>query len=151
LEIKPTGSQKHSQPTELPVRTMGIGGSIRETAFSEALKDSDSARRREICTNLLQQIDAQSAELKKAPTPTGIKRYRKLVQAFMKETLNQSYTLNQRTHWDRSGNRKVFVTVKKLNESLEALADEVLNKEKNQIDLVAKLDEIRGLLIDLYV
>lgn len=150
MEIKPTGSQKISQPAELPVRNTG-GGSLRETAFSEALKDSDSERRRIICTGLLQQIDEQSAQLKKAPTPTGIKRYRKLVQAFMKETLSQSYTLNQRTHWDRNGNRKVFVTVKKINESLEALADEVLNKEKEQIDLVAKLDEIRGLLVDLYI
>lgn len=151
MEIKPTGSQKLNQPAELPLRSVGTGESIREAAFSEALKDSDSQRRREICTNLLQQIDAQSAELKKGPTPAGVKRYRKLVQAFLKEAVNRSYTLDQRTHWDRSGNRKVFVTVKKINESLEALADEVLNKEKNHIDLVAKLDEIRGLLIDLYV
>lgn len=150
MEIKPTGSQKMNQATELPTRSPA-GGSVREAAFSEALKDSDSQRRREICTNLLQQIDELSAELKKAPTPAGVKRYRKLVQAFMKETLDQSYTLNQQTHWDRSGNRKVFITVKKLNESLETLADEVLHKEKDQIDLVAKLDEIRGLLVDLFV
>lgn len=151
MEIKPTGSQKMNQPTELPVRSPAAGGSVRGPAFSEALKDSDSQRRREICNNLLQQIDEQSAELKKGPTPSGVKRYRKLVQSFMKETLDQSYTLNQQTHWDRSGNRKVYITVKKLNESLEALTDEILNKEKDQIDLVAKLDEIRGLLVDLYI
>lgn len=151
MDIKPTSSRKLNQSVELPVRSTGTGGTIRETAFSETLKDSDSQRRREICTNLLKQIDEQSAELKKSPTPTGVKRYRKLVQAFMKETLDQSYTLNQQTHWDRNGNRKVFITVKKLNESLEALAEEVLHKEKNQIDRVAKLDEIRGLLVDLYI
>ena len=150
MEIKPTGSGKLNQPADLPARNVSAVGGPRETVFAEALKDSDVQRRREICANLLQQIDEQSAELKKAPTPAGVKRYRKLVQTFMKETLNQSYALDQRTHWDRSGNRKVFTTVKKINESLEALADEVLNKEKGQIDLVAKLDEIRGLLLDLY-
>jgi uncharacterized protein YaaR (DUF327 family) len=151
MEIKPTNSQKMNQSTEIPVRSPISVGNAREAAFSEALKDSDAQRRREICTNLLQQIDDAGAELKKAPTPSSLRRYRKLVQAFMKETLNQSYTINQRTSWDRSGNRKVFTTVKKVNESLEALADEVLSKEKGQIDLVAKLDEIRGLLLDLYV
>jgi uncharacterized protein YaaR (DUF327 family) len=140
-----------NQPAELPGRSAVAGGNVRGANFSEALKDSDSLRRQEICTNLLQQIDEQSAELKKSPTPAGVKRYRKLVRAFMKETLDQSYTLDQQTHWDRSGNRKVFITVKKLNESLEALADEVLHKEKDQINLVAKLDEIRGLLVDLFV
>lgn len=151
MEIKSTGSRKINQPSELPVRNPAAAGGVRETVFAEALKDSDANRRREICNNLLQQIDELSAELKKAPTPSGVKRYRKLVQAFMKETLNQSYTLDQRTHWDRSGNRKVFTTVKKINESLEAMADEILHKEKGQIDLVAKLDEIRGLLLDLYM
>lgn len=151
MEIKSTGSGKLNQPTELPVRTTGAASGARETAFAEAIKDSDAKRRHEICNNLLLQIDELSAELKKAPTPSGVKRYRKLVQAFMKETLDQAYTINQRSHWDRSGNRKVFTTVKKINESLEALADEILKKEKAQIDLVAKLDEIRGLLLDLYV
>jgi uncharacterized protein YaaR (DUF327 family) len=151
VEIKPTGSKIMNQPTELPGRTSGTSGIVRDLSFSEALQDSDSKRRHEVCANLLQQIDTQSEELKKGATPAAIKRYRKLVQTFMKEALGQSYSLNQESHWDRSGNRKIMVTVKRINQSLEELTDALLSKEKKQIDLVARLDEIRGLLIDLYV
>lgn len=151
MEIKPAGSQMHNQAAELTGRPAASGGHTREANFSEALKDSETMRRREACANLLQQIDTQSEELKKSPTPVVIKRYRKLVQAFMKEALNQTYTLNQQTHWDRSGNRKVFTTVKKINAAMEELADNMLNKEKKQIDMVARLDEIRGMLVDLIV
>ncbi len=148
MEIKPAGSKIMNQPSELPGRA-SVGGA-RDLSFSETLQDSDAKRRHEVCTNLLEQIDTQSAELKKGATPAGIKRYRKLVQAFMKEALGRSYSLNQESHWDRSGNRKVMVTVKRINQSLEEITEALLNKEKKHIDLVAKLDEIRGLLIDLY-
>ncbi len=150
MEIKPTGSKILNQPADSVGRSPGSAG-VREAVFSEALQNSDSKRRSEICATLLEQIDAQSEELKKGITPAGVKRYRKLVQNFMKEALQQSYSLDQESRWDRSGNRKVFVTVKKINESLEKLTDALLNKEKKHIDLVAKLDEIRGLLLDLYV
>jgi uncharacterized protein len=150
VEIKPTGSKIMNQPAELPGRVPGTSGSAPEASFAESLRDSDSKRRHELCDSLLQQIDTQSEELRKGATPAGIKRYRKLVQAFMKEALGRSYELNQESHWDRSGNRKVMVTVKRINQSLEELTDSLINKEKKQIDLVAKLDEIRGLLVDLY-
>ncbi len=64
--------------------------------------------------------------------------------------MSQSYELHDEMHWDRSGNRKNFVLVKKINQSVEEMIDLVMNKEKKQIDLVARLDEIRGLLVDLY-
>ena len=65
--------------------------------------------------------------------------------------MSQTYELNEENHWDRSGNRKSYLTVRKINQALEDLTDEVLNREKKQIDLVAKLDEIRGMLLDLYL
>lgn len=115
------------------------------------MRDSDADQRRQACANLLEQIDAQSAILKKAATPQGIKRYRQLVAAFMKEALGDSYQLYQESHWDRSGNRKTFVTVKRINQALEELVDSVIHQQKEQIDRIAKLDEIRGLLLDLYL
>jgi len=41
-------------------------------------------------------------------------------------------------------------TVEKINKKLEELTSFVLGKEKKNIDLLATLDEIRGLLVDLY-
>ena len=149
MEVKPTGpSLDRTQPSET---ASGRAGGSRQAAFINTLKDSEADQRHQACANLLEQIDAQSSILKNSATPQGIKRYRQLVAAFMKEALGDSYQLTQECHWDRSGNRKTFVTVKRINQDLEELVDSVVNQEKKQIDRVAKLDEIRGLLLDLYL
>lgn len=150
MEVKPTGSkQVGAGSNETFARTSGINP--KQAAFIETLKESDNDRRRQACDELLRQIDSISENLKKAPTPNGIKKYRRLVASFIREAMSQTYELNEETHWDRSGNRKSYLTVRNINKALEELTDEVMNKEKKQIDLVAKLDEIRGMLLDLYV
>ncbi len=150
MEVKPTGSkQVNAGSSDTFGRTAGVNA--KQPVFMEALKDTDSDRRRQACDEILRQIDSLSVDLKKAPTPSGVKKYRRLVAAFMKEAMSQTYELNEETHWDRNGNRKSFVTVRNINKALEELTDEVMNHEKKQIDLVAKLDEIRGMLLDLYV
>jgi len=150
MEVKPTGSKQiNTGNNDTFVRTSSANG--KQSAFMDTLKDTDSENRRQACDQILHQINSMSEELKKAPTPSGIKKYRRLVASFIKEAMSQTYQLNEETHWDRSGNRKSLVTVKNINKALEELTDEVMNREKKQIDLVAKLDEIRGMLLDLYL
>lgn len=149
MKIKSTDSKIEKTKNE-PIGRLFSGNSPR-VSFKETLKDSEAERRKHICDNLLKEIDTVSEELKKALTPERFKRYRELVSSFMKEALNQSYTLQEETRWDRSGNRKTFITVKKINETLEELMNALVSEEKKQIDLIAKLDEIRGMLLDLYL
>lgn len=121
-----------------------------EETFKTVFKNTTLETHKQICTALLEKIDAQSAALKRSPTPDGIKRYRQLVKEFMKEPLNDAYHLDTKAKWDRMGNRREFVIVKKINQALEELIDSVVGQSQEQLNLIAKLDEIRGLLIDLY-
>lgn len=150
MEVKPTGSkQVGAGSNEALARVPGINS--KGTAFSDTLRETDNDRRRQACDELLRQIDSVSESIKKAPTPSGIKKYRRLVASFIREATNQTYELNEETHWDQSGNRKSYLIVRNINQALEELTDEVMQREKKQIDLVAKLDEIRGMLLDLYL
>jgi len=150
MEVKPTGSKQIGPGnSEAFVRTSGMNS--KQGAFVDTLRETDNDRRHQACNELLHQIDSVSENLKKAPTPNGVKKYRRLVASFIREAMSQTYELNEENHWDRSGNRKSYLTVRKINQALEDLTDEVLNREKKQIDLVAKLDEIRGMLLDLYL
>jgi uncharacterized protein YaaR (DUF327 family) len=149
--MKVKSSDSNLVNTKSPMLNRSTGTSPRQSAFIDALKDSDTEHRNEACENILQQIDILSEELKKAPTPEGIKKYKGLISDFVKEALNQSYEIHEDLHWDRDGNRKNLVLVKQINRSVEELMDSVMNQEKKQIDLVARLDEIRGMLVDLYL
>ncbi|HEX3045094.1 MAG TPA: YaaR family protein [Bacillota bacterium] len=150
MEIKPTGT-KALEPKSDSAAPKAAGTSPSRSTFFGTFREADQTQRKLVCDKLLQQIDVQSEELKKGITPQGIKEYRKLVAAFLKEALHESYEIDQETHWDRRGNRKVFTMVKRVNQALEELTDSVMDREKKQIDIVAKLDEIRGMLLDLYL
>ena len=125
--------------------------SSHQASFSDTFRDTEVKRRNEACENILQQIDALGERLKKGPNPAEVKKYRALIGEFVKEASGQSYDLHEETHWDREGNRKNLVLVRQINQSVEELLDGVMNQEKKQIDIVAKLTEIRGLLVDLYL
>jgi uncharacterized protein YaaR (DUF327 family) len=148
VKIMPADSQRVQNDLKISGRTAeAVNG---QPEFDTVLKNSVEEDRRQICTTLLKKIDEQSAKLLKNPSLEGIKYYRKLVGEFLNETLGHSYSVKTDTKWDRGGNRREFIIVKKINQSLEDLLEAVVNQEKKQFDLVAKLDEIRGLLVDLY-
>ncbi|HBF39806.1 MAG TPA: hypothetical protein DDW50_21150 [Firmicutes bacterium] len=122
-----------------------------QASFSDTLRSSDVKRRSEACETILQELDVLGERLKKGPNPSDVKKYRSLIGDFMREASGQSYDIHEESHWDREGNRKNFVLVRKINQSVEELLDAVMNQEKKQIDVVAKLTEIRGLLVDFYL
>jgi uncharacterized protein YaaR (DUF327 family) len=148
VKINPADSRKVQNDPKISGRT-GEAANPRPE-FDMALKNSVSEKRNQICTALLKKIDEQSAELRKSPSFEGVKRYRKLVGEFLEEVMDHSYLVDADAKWDRGGNRREYVIVKKINQSLEDLMDFMVDQEKKQFDMVAKLDEIRGLLVDLY-
>ena len=148
MKVKPSDANAVNQKSQL--FSHSNVANPHQSAFVDSLKDSDAQRRKQVCDNILQQIDRVSEELKKKPSPDGVKRYRRLISDFVKEALDQSYEIHEERHWDRDGNRKNLVLVKQINHAVEELMDSVMSQEKKQIDLVARLDEIRGMLVDLY-
>ena len=39
---------------------------------------------------------------------------------------------------------------KKINQTLDELAEELLNEEKDHISILSKIDEIKGLILDIF-
>ena len=57
------------------------------------------------------------------------------------------YTLkDQRGFWDQ----QYFKTVEIVDEKLEHITRELMSEEKENLNIVSLVDEVQGLLIDLY-
>lgn len=147
MKVKGTSETRNS---EYPLRE-AANTAIKPGVFGELLKDSASEQKHEACSLLLQKIDLESNELRRNFTVEGLKRYTTLVRSFMKEALTQTYQFEEESHWTRSGGKKSSVIVKRINDDLEQMMDSMLSQEHDQLAMVSKLDEIRGLLLDLYV
>jgi uncharacterized protein YaaR (DUF327 family) len=98
---------------------------------------------------LLDAVFSAGDALKKSPTFESIKEYRQRVKAFVAYAVSHSITLEETTSGVNILKRKRFTLVKVIDEKLEALAASVLAAQKEQLAILAQIDEINGLLVDL--
>jgi uncharacterized protein YaaR (DUF327 family) len=63
--------------------------------------------------------------------------------------VDRSFTVTERTSGGNVLRRKKFTQVQVIDEKLEQLAAGILANQKNQLALLAKIEEINGLLVDL--
>lgn len=121
-----------------------------ETQFAADLLKSQDAMSKEKLGALLEQITAQGKRLGEVPTYAELKSYRELVRSFLGEVVGRAYTLQSQTGWDRQGRQKLYSTIKEIDQQLAGLAEDVRQGQERQLDIMSRLDSIRGMLVDLY-
>lgn len=99
---------------------------------------------------LVDEVTEQGKRLSRTPTYRELKTYRELVQRFVRETVENTFILQNRTGWDRRGRQKIYTLVQQIDTVLAELAELVKEGQKNQLEILAKLDAVRGMLVDLY-
>ena len=100
-------------------------------------------------TGLMEEITRQGDSLSKKKDIKDMKKYRSLVKDFMNEILNRSHKFSRENFLDRKGRHRVYGIIRLVDQNLDELAEELLKDEKDNIAILGKIGEIRGLLIDL--
>ena len=86
-------------------------------------------------------------KLREQPNYDNLEEYKKAVRAFLEELVGRHYKVTRRT--GRSGARtKVYTMIERVDDALEELERGL--GESVDFDLAGRLDEIRGILVDLY-
>ncbi len=101
-------------------------------------------------TGLMSEITAQGERISKKKDIRDMKKYRSLIKDFMNEIVNRSHEFSRENFLDRRGRHRVYGIVRLVDENLDALAQELCKDEKDNMEILAKLGEIRGLLLDLF-
>ena len=104
---------------------------------------------REKLKNLLERIDIQSQKLSERMDIGELKRYRSLVSEFLDIALRNSSQFHKEHTLDSKGRHRIFAIVKNIDTELESLTREVLRQQKDNLNVLAKLDDIRGMLLDI--
>lgn len=99
---------------------------------------------------MAEEITEQGKRLSRTPTYRELKLYRELIRQFVREAVQNTYVLQNRTGWDRRGRQKIYTLVQKIDAALAELTELVKDGQENQLEILAKLDVIRGMLVDLY-
>ena len=98
---------------------------------------------------MMQEITMQGEKLGKHMDVRDMKHYRRLIQEFMNEIVNRSHKFSRENFLDRRGRHRVYGMIKRVNVVLDELAGELIKEEKDALAILSKVDEIRGLLLDI--
>lgn len=99
---------------------------------------------------LLQAVDEAGARLRDDPSLANLYAYRRRVAAVLRSLQREAVAVVTEAAGGGFHRRRLLVWVRVVNQELEALAQMVLAREQDRLAIVAKLDQIRGLLLDLY-
>ncbi|OGH60350.1 MAG: hypothetical protein A3G34_09930 [Candidatus Lindowbacteria bacterium RIFCSPLOWO2_12_FULL_62_27] len=102
---------------------------------------------------LLGSVDRTAKALVAQPNQVNVDAYKEAVSHFLALIIDQTSAVREVQALKRAkdGKPKMLLRVEIINQKLADLAAEILRTQKPVIDLVAnRLDEIRGLLVDLY-
>ncbi len=99
--------------------------------------------------SLMEDITTQGEKIAEHMDVRDMKRYRELVKDFMNEVVNRSHKFSRENFLDRRGRHRVYGIVKLVDRNLDELASELVKDEKDHLTILGKVDEIRGLLLDI--
>lgn len=100
---------------------------------------------------LFDNITEQGEKVAKTRDMREVMRYKTLISEFMHEVTSETHSFEKQNFLDKRGRHRMYGIVKKVNGALEELTQDVLNKEKDNIHILQKVEDIRGMLIDLYM
>ena len=79
-----------------------------------------------------------------------MKKYRALIKEFMNEVVSRSHKFSRENFLDRKGRHRVYGIIRQVDDTLDELARELVKDEKDHIAVLNKIDEIRGLILDIF-
>lgn len=118
--------------------------------FQELVKKQDEKLQMGQLQNLLKDIEGAGERLAKSRTFKDLSKYKSLVKQFVKEAVDFGMDLKQSNSWNQFGQGRQLSIVETVDQKLVELTEGVLQKEQKSIDLLGKIGEIKGLLINLY-
>lgn len=144
---------------ELKVNTMQ---QIQQTATKSSVTETDGSFRFALLSSIeenelqahlslmMEEITQQGNKLSRRMDVKDLQEYRKLIKEFMNEIAAHTHEFSRENFLDRKGRHRVYGIVKKINQTLDELAEELLSEEKDRISILSKIDEIRGLILDIF-
>ena len=145
MELKINQMQQVNTEIEKKDPVQGTDGTFKFTLASRIEESSLQAR----LTVMMEDITQQGKRLGKHMDIRDMKRYRNLVKEFMNEVTANSHEFSRENFLDRRGRHRVYGIVKEVDKSLDELAQELLKNEKDNLEILKKVDDIRGMLLDI--
>jgi len=118
-------------------------------SFGDMMQQQDEQRTHEELQRKLEDIRMQGERLTRSMTIRELVLYRQMVKAFLEDTVRRGIALKETKGWDRRGRGKRYKLLEEVDSMLVGMGEELLQSEEGRLELLGKVGEIRGILINI--
>ena len=138
------------------LKSVPAAGGIRPGAgqgfsFSRHMMDFSEAQRQKYIEDLKDRIFRQGETIKKKADIGEFMQYRKLIAELLEAAASNAYACIRTSAVNSKGRRNVFVLIKTVNARLDEMAQQILSEQSDNLRLLKMVDDIRGLLVDVFL
>lgn len=121
------------------------------TSFESHLQKQEAKNLDEALRQLANDIIKQGERLCEKVDIAELRAYKKMISEFLDEAVRGFVKFSKESYMDRRGRHRLYSTVKKVNQNLEELTQEILKKEKDHLKILSRVEDIRGLILDIFL
>ena len=145
MEIRVNNIQQ-AAPVEQTAPAQPTDGSFKFMLASN-IEEAELAGR---LSALMEEITEEGKKLAKRRDVRDMRHYRGLVKDFLNEVVTHSHAFTRENFLDRRGRHRVYGIIHLVDQNLDELAQALVSDEKDNLDILSKIGEIRGLLLDIF-
>ncbi|WP_088228642.1 YaaR family protein [Desulfosporosinus sp. FKB] len=123
--------------------------SERTIDFKGVLSQAQNIQKTELQT-FLERLETQGKKLSQSLSIRDLKDFRDMVKSFLRSTFGQSRKMQEESSWDFHGRPKIMARISKIDNALEDLGKQLLDQQAKPLEVLTKVDEIKGLIVDLF-
>ncbi len=150
---RPGERTRRGRDTRPGERTEAIFPSLFEQqveAHNPVLPDAAPLESLEEAHEMLDRIHQLGDQLSREQTFSRLREYREAVRGFLGRVVASGVGIEEHTSGTNVLNRKRFTLIRVIDQRLDRLAAGMVQTQQSQLELLRKVEEIQGLLVDLF-
>lgn len=120
-----------------------------ELDFNRVLANTQKVQTKEL-QEFMTRLEKKGKELAESFSLRDLSDFKAMVKSFLRSTFGQSRRVSEESFWDFQGRPKVLARITEIDNALEELGQKVLDNQTKSLELLEQIDEIKGLIIDLF-
>lgn len=115
--------------------------------FSQSFSQERHKKSEEQLNKMVEDIKKRGSRLVTTKTYVDVVMYKKMIKEYLESILKFMYeTKKDISFWQT----QYFITVDTIDLKLEELTNALLSEEKDNINIASTIDEIQGMVVDIY-
>ncbi len=132
-------------------RELNKAGTSKSAGFRTNIMHAEKENYDSKLKSLAESIVLQGEKLAKKLDIGELRIYKRMFKELLDKVLKDSHKFSKESFLDRRGRHRVLALVKKINNELDELTKKILADEKDNVGILGRIDELRGLVVDLFM